>query len=62
MFPVHEPRFNSRANRIILFLQDISFFFAEGDFVIARFPANLTKSFSLCRGTPLFEKPTPKKP
>jgi hypothetical protein len=52
MVPVHEGRLNNRANFIVLFLQAISFFAAEADFVIPKFPARLTKRFSLAEVGP----------
>jgi hypothetical protein len=47
MLPVHEMDFKTRANHIALFLQAISSFAAEIDFVVRSFPAQLPKWFSL---------------
>ena len=56
-----EGSFNNRANFILLFFMRFLFLTTEAGFALARFPAHLTKTFSLAEARPLRASETPKK-
>jgi hypothetical protein len=57
VLPAEERGFKTRANRIVLIFQAISFPTAEINFVARSFAAELTKRFSLPEATFVFADP-----